>query len=417
MQINPWEQQGGASRCTLCKGSKMLCGKDRCPILAKVYSQQKTAPLIDSLELEGSSPPAIFVGRFSYPKVYIGPLTPPVHGDTGLMDLPESWSGRAVEEIVDFRSQLVRGKYRVDVHEVDSPNRMVQYTRELVLAKESAETEVHFTKKPAGRITLGDEIQPFGPSAPMEKLSVGSYSTDHRIEKAYGDTDLKAAEAVLNLYGKELPVSKIQKAFSAGIFGIGKNRKFVPTRWSITAVDDTIGKALLENTKTYPLINEYRIYEATDFDNRWIIMMMPRPWGYELIEAWYPKTIWNPEGTEIEMCSSSETYNGRKKYAEIGGCYYSARLAVNELLNAEKRQAAIAIFREAHAGYIMPLGVWVVREGVRNALKQKPMKFATMQEAHNYISTKLEIPMSRWIKQSDVLKDTMYQRRMADYGF
>lgn len=415
-QINPWNESGGAHRCVICKGTKMLCGKDRCPILVKVYATQKTIPLIDSLELEGSSPPAIFVGKFNYPKVYVGPLIPPAHGDTTMMDLPESWTGRTVEEIVGFRSQLVRGKYRVDVRDVESPNRIVRHTRELVLAKESIETEAFFTKKPAGRIFLSDEVQPFGPSAPIEKFDVGSYHTDHHIEKAYSDTDLKANQAVIRLYGKETPVSKIQKAFSAGVFGIGKNRKFVPTRWSITAVDDALGKHLLETTKASPLINEYRVYEAVDFDNRWIILMMPRPWSYELIEAWYPKTLWNPEGNEVEIFSSSEGYNGRKTYAEIGGCYYAARLAVNERLTAERRQAAVVILRESHAGYIMPLGVWVVREGVRQALKKEPMKFATLSEAFGYASAKLDIPVKTWIKHSTVLKNSMYQKRMIDYG-
>ena len=143
--------------------------------------------------------------------------------------------------------------------------------------------------------------------------------------------------------------------------------------------------------------------------------MMPREWSYELIEAWYPKTLWNPDKSNIEIFSSYEFYDGRKTYADIGGCYYAARLASNELLNRERRQAGIVIMREAHAGYIMPVGVWNVRESVRNALKTKPMKFPTLKESLDYASKKLDITMKKWIETSAVLRDTMQQRRLVDF--
>src|SRR5439155_1429149 len=83
------------------------------------------------------------------------------------------------------------------------------------------------------------------------------------------------------------------RAFSVGAFGIEKNRRFVPTRWSITAVDDTIGKQLRDGVEAFPLINEIRVYEAIGFDDRFLVVMIPRPWRYELIEAWYPNTLGN----------------------------------------------------------------------------------------------------------------------------
>ena len=100
--------------CSICKGAHRLCGKDRCPLMIKFYSQQKTMPLIDTKDLAGSSPPSVFVGRYGYPKVDIGPLLPPEFGDTTVMDRPEMWMGKSIDEIVDFRFRLVRGKYRID---------------------------------------------------------------------------------------------------------------------------------------------------------------------------------------------------------------------------------------------------------------------------------------------------------------
>ena len=400
------------SVCAKCKG-RLWCGKDRCPLLVKFYAQTRVKPLIDSTSLDGSSPPSVFIGRFNYPKVFIGPMLPPLHGDTSIMDTPELWSGKSIEEIVDFRFQLVRGKFLTDIKNFEG--KIIEKTRDIALAENSPDAEVEFKTKPQGRIVLDDEVQPFGPSAPLLRLDVGNYKIDNKIEKAYCDTDLKAKEAVLSLYDKGILVSKIQKAFSVGAFGLEKNRRFVPTRWSITAVDDTISKNMVEYTKTFPLINEYRVYEHVQLDNRWIILMIPREWCYELIEAWYPNTVWNPTGREISIFSDSEFYDGRKTYAEIGGCYYAAKLATNELLNKEKRQAGIVILREAHPGYIMPVGVWNVREAVRQAVKNKPMKFTTLNEAFEYVSKKLEIPIKTWIKHSSVLKDSLQQRKITDF--
>jgi len=400
------------SLCAKCKG-RLWCEKDRCPILVKFYAQTKVKPLIDSTYLEGSSPPSVFVGRFNYPKVFVGPMIPPQHGNTSLMDTPELWSGLSIEEIVNFRFKLVRGKYLTHIKNFEG--RIIERTREIALAENSPDAEAEFKTKPKGRIALHSEIQPFGPSAPLVKLDVGSYKFNKRIEKTFYDIDLKAKDAVINLYKNKVLVSKIQKAFSVGAFGIGKNRRFVPTRWSITAVDDIVSKNMIEYTKDYPIINEFRVYEHVQLDNRWIVLLIPREWCYELIEAWYPKTLWNPDDIEIAMFSDYEFYDGRKDYPDIGGCYFASRLAINELLNKERRQAGVVVLREAHPGYIMPVGVWNVREAVRQAVKNKPMKFSTLNDTLSYISKKLEIPIKDWIDYSNVIRDTLHQKKIVDF--
>jgi hypothetical protein len=403
------------SLCGLCRGTKFLCGKLRCPVLVKFHSHEKIKPLVDKLELGGSSPPSVFVGRIGYPKITIGPMIPPFMGDTSLVDTPELWLDKSIDDIVDFRSMLIRGKYNVDVLDVENPNKIVEYTRELALSKNSVYSEAIFSKKPKGKITFYDEIQPHGPSAPLKSFNITNPKYDQRIEKAFYDTDLKSRDAVLDLYKNGVKISKIQRSFSVGTFGVKKYRKFVPTRWSITAVDSLLGKELIKNTKENKLINEFRTYYLNQFDNRWIILMMPTEWQYELIEAWYPNTTWNQFSSSISIFNSYEFYKDRTKYAEIGGCYYAARLAVNELLNKENRQAGIVILREAHPGYIMPIGVWNVRESVRKALKEPFKKFDTLQKSLIYISEKMDIPLKRWIKNSAVLKRNLFQKRLEDF--
>lgn len=405
---------GSNSICVVCRGAKLLCGKARCPVLVKFYSRAKVKPLTENLGIDGSSPPGVFVGRIGYPYISVGPLIPPEHGDTMLLDTPEMWLGKSIDDIVDFRSQLVRGKHLVHIRDLES-SKIIEATCEMALCKNPVDVEAEFLKKPTARLVLDDEVQPFGPTAPLKKMDIGNTKFDNRMEKATNDTDMLARDAVLELYDKGTMVSGIQRAFSAGSFGEGKARRFVPTRWSITAVDSMIGANLMDKMKDNPVINEYMVFESWQLDNRFVVLMIPRAWSYELIEAWYPNTVWNPFGKDVAIMSSSEGYNGRTTYAEIGGCYYAGRLAVNEYLVKEKRQARVVILREAHPGYIMPVGVWNVRENVREALRNPPHRFQTLDDVFGYLSTRLVIGKERWVKESTVLKETKYQKGLEDF--
>jgi len=370
---------------------------------------------MQSEDISGASPPSVFVGRIGYPYVYAGPLVPPVHEDTSLYDLPEFWFGKTIDDIVGFRSMLIRGKHRVHVRKFEEAGKIIEKTRELALAVNPVDVELMLKKKPRGFLLLDDEVQPFGPSAPIRDLIVSNARWDHQIGKAYSDTDLKATNAVLEIYSKGVLVTKIQRAFSVGAFGLKKNRRLVPTRWSITAVDSIISKELMEKVKTFPEINEYRIYESRYLDNIFEVLMLPNAWSYEIIEAWHPGTVWNPHGRETFLFSGWEGYDGRTTYAEIGGCYYSARLAVCEQLVRERRQATAIVLREAHPGYIMPVGVWQVRENVRNAMRQKPFTFNTLDEALKWIAGKFQIPLQRWIMRSKLLKNALFQKKITDF--
>lgn len=405
----------GKGLCVACKGGKFLCGKTRCPLLVRANFYLKTMPLIKGLDVDGASPPSVFVGRIGYPYVYAGPMVPPVHEDTSLYDIPELWFGKSIDEIVGFRSLLIRGKHRVHVRRFEEAGKIMDHTRELALSVNPVDVELALTKPPRRNLVLDDEVQPFGPSAPLRDLRVGTASWDHQIEKAYYDTDLKAANAVRSLYDKGVLVTKIQRAFSVGAFGLKQNRRLVPTRWSITAVDSILSKDLMEKIKTYPEINEYRLYESRYLDNIFEVLMLPQAWSYESMEAWYPGTIWNPSGQSVVMYSDREGYEGRTTYADIGGCYYAARLAVSELLAKERRQATVIVLREAHPGYIMPVGVWQVRENVRNAMKQTPLKFNTLDEALARISSQFQIPLQKWIQDSKLLQDALFQKRLTQY--
>jgi hypothetical protein len=170
--------------CILCRGAKLLCGKKRCPVLVKFYSRAKVKPLNDSLNIDGSSPPGVFIGRIGYPYVSVGPLIPPSHGDTTLLDTPEMWPGKSIDDIVDFRSQLVRGKHLVHIRDLEV-SRIIEATREMALCISPIDVEAEFLKKPRARLMLDDEVQPFGPTAPLKKIDVGNTKFDQRREDSF----------------------------------------------------------------------------------------------------------------------------------------------------------------------------------------------------------------------------------------
>ncbi len=401
--------------CMQCRGSRMLCGKAHCPILAKAESLVRHLPNLKSNEIVGSSPPGAFVGRIGYPKVYVGPLIPPTKGDTHVLDTPELWLGKDIQTIIDFRFSLVRGKSLLDVHDAVDPNSYLLDLHDLALSSASVDVDAKFRKKPRMAVTLSDETQPFGPSALIEKLQVSPSTGERKLEAVYYDGDELAVDGMFDLYRDGIEVSRIQRIFSLGMLGKQKQRKIVPTRWSITSVDDTLSKRLLHSVKNYQPIDKYQVHTYQYLDNVYEVIMSPRNWEYESIEAWFPGTAWNENGVAPAIMGDHEPYEGRTTYASIGGCYYSCRLAAAEALERIQRQAAVLVLREARPGYILPVGVWNVRESVRAALRTRPATFDTFQQALQYACNDFIIPREIWIRNSALIRGEMFQQRLNQY--
>ncbi len=394
----------------------MLCGKAKCPILVKAEAMVRAKGSLDREEVDGSTPPAVFVGRLGYPKVQVGPLIPSFYGDTMLLDTPEWWMGKSIEEIVEFRYNLVRGKRRLDVSSASMRGGFLDTLQELAMSVRAVDAEAVFEKRPVDTLILSDITQPFGPSAPLKSFRPAQGSVDQRIEKAYYDRDLKSAEAVVELYARGVLVTRIQRAFSLGMFGLGRRRRLVPTRWSITAVDSIISQALINKIKDKPTIDKYLVYYLKNIGNLYVAILMPKPWSFEWIEAWFPDTPWNPQGaSEPALMGDYEPFWGRKTYPSIGGCYYSARLAVAERLVRYGRQAAAVVLREIYPEYILPVGVWNVREGVRAAFNTKPRVFETLQDALEFAKGLLRVPLRSWLGQSVLLRSALEQRSIREY--
>lgn len=399
--------------CLECRGGRHLCGRVLCPIIVKSMVNSKRTESY-SKELEGSSPPSIFIGRAGYPRVYIGPVAPPYIGDTALMDTPELWHGKSLEEILDFRFSLIRGKIRAYVHWASKDIKLILKLQELAMAKRPVDLEIEFRKQPSGIVYYDEVSPPFGPSAPLKRFEVGgNVKIDEKIEKLYYDRDIRARDAVYNLYKEGVPVSRIYKALSMGVFG--RERRIVPTRWSITATDSIISEEIIKRLKDKPLINDYRVYKLKIHKNLFVAILLPEIWSFEWIEAWFPNTTWNTSDNRIEVMGDHEFFKGRTEYPEIGGCYYSARLAVAEALSREGRQAAAIIMREIHSGFSIPIGVWFVRENLRSMFRMAPERFNNLDDALKYAFDQLTLSYKEWLKASTLLHHFLFQTKMDRY--
>lgn len=345
-------------------------------------------------------------------------MVPPEKGDTSIYSSPEKWYGEAnIDDIIRFRGNLARGKkqLKTGIEITDRLDKETRKTRILALFNEPTETELTFNKKLSNNLKLDYKSQPIGPSGKITSFDYGNSRANRDIEKIYYDDDLKSEKAVKKLYRQDISISKIQDIFMVGGTGLKQNRRFVPTRWAITAVDDIIGKDLREKTKKREIISSYEVYSANYLDNQWIIIFTPTPWQYELVEAFYPETTWNPSSNQIAIFGDHEGLQGRKKYASLGGCYYSARLAVGEKLRQKNKQAGAIVLREARPGYILPVGVWLTRESIRNALKNEPKKFSNKQKTLQYINQKTDIKLSTWLEISELLKKQKQQKQLGEF--
>lgn len=371
--------------------------------LKKITSGMRWRSVELDEKLDGSSPPSVFIGKFGYPKVAIGPMITS-YDESAVLDMPEQWipQHKSQDDIIGFRMDLVRGKQVVDIH--DTEDRLVGKLQEISLASQSVQSEAEFKSRPRG-FTFDQEHQPFGPSAALDKFDIDNVKWNKNLEYTYYDTDLKAKEALEGLYQDGVLVSQMQKAFSTGTMGIGKNRKLVPTRWSITAVDSMLSDHLYEKVKYYDVLHNYQVREFSSLNNYYAVILLPTPWQYEWIEAFI-----HILGSEEVIFADHEAWRPKTEYSSVGGCYYSCKFGVLEGLEHMKRQAGAIVLREAYEGYV-PLGVFNVRENVRNAMKERPKEFETFRGALNYISTKLKLPMSRFIEQGSLLKEMLRYRQ------
>jgi len=403
--------------CIRCKG-KLLCGLSKCPILEKQASHTRIVSSMSGTNFIGASPPGFFVSWQNYPKVAVAPLSALPAEITEMSDLPEKWYGLPQEKIISFRESLLRSYKPMPVSLAADPSYELMEFQEIAMASNLFEMEVNLAEKPRQESSFDSFSAPLGPSAKLDNVKmIENPKVPKEIDYYVSDTAAKSNTALIELFQKGFPVSTLAKVLSSGALGVKKNRKLVPTRWSITAVDSNISKYFIEEKLPQnKIIDSFQLFHSKYLDNDFWVLLMPYPWSFEQVECWLPGGIWTKEATKFNILSDHELNAGLKGYPEeTEGAYFAARLAVVEHLVDKKSNAAAVIFREIGKDYAVPLGVWQIRENVRASLKEKPLEFTNLDLVMDFLSKKLVVPIEQYKKKSALLTHFKEQTRLSQW--
>ncbi len=410
--------------CSLC--SKKHFYRDTCPLIYKVMKQNQFNREAKQ-DYFGASP-NLFVGRFGYPNINVGMLNTEhdryQENDNHLLWSRENYS---LPQIMDLRLSLINSSFKANIKSFD--DRFLQMSQEVAMASQPVDVELHLSKKPQHKLTFHQDASPHGTTVRLVQADIAENpKIPTKIDKAVSDTDLKAGEALATLYRKEVDEHYLTKLLSAGTLGLGKNRKLVPTRWSITAVDDTLGKSLVEEVKNFSE-TDYTAFAGGYLGNYYLVLFFPGVWEYELFETYAESSLaeqdqWmKPHGSgqkQQHWTTDYEPYSGRKTYAEeTAGGFYAARLGVLEHLKKIRRQASCLVLRFITREYYAHLGVWVCREAVRKAMQAQPIVFSSrellIEFVRKFTAKKFNYPVDVLLRTSKVMQHVSQQRKLGEF--
>jgi len=379
-----------------------ICGEFNCKKHSFLISK------IKKIEFSGSSPPEIFVGRWNYPNVYTGILAPESYGNNEIMSSPEHWHSKKLQipEIMNYRNQLIYSRKQNHIKTQNS--KFHQVFHEIAMTHKSIATEFKLkkpispSKHPDRRVPLISRAAQLDRASLQENTKIKS-----KVDYLVNDTDVKSVTAIQELHKSGIQVSNIIKILSAGLLGLKKNRKLVPTRWSITATDNTISKNKLTKIRYFQEISEFQLFSEEYLGNHYEFLLLPDKYSFEVIEiALRNMKVWQ----------DYESFFPRKKYADsVVGGYYAVRLALTEHLEKIKRQAQCLVIREIRPQYYAPCGVGILRETARTAFKNKSEKFPTLKEALEKIQSRLKQPIENYTNKSWLLKNYGIQTRLSKF--
>jgi DNA repair protein NreA len=376
-------------QCVTCKG-KGMCGLARCPIVSRFHAQVASKP---SSSYQGSSP-SVFIGSFGYPDVQGGPL---LINDT---DNPPDWirDNLGMEEIVGIRARTIRGN--AGLHKIGGS------LQEIALSSIPIDVDIAFEKPIEFSLNFDGTVAPVGFSGSVKTMDlVGSAKVGRAVDRITSDEDIVATDAAIALNREGVDVYQITKLMTAGL--LGKRRKFVPTRWAITAVDDTLSNGLKKEIARFPPLEEILVFSGEIYGNRIVTILLPGDWKYEMIEVWGRHTLWAGDEEVIVQDREGMTKHG---YSQISGAYYSARLAVCEYLKGIRRSARVVLIRTISNDYWAPLGTWVIREAARKAMGSEPVTCASLDAA---VARAVFLTGSgTWVPHSTLIPELRTQRTL-----
>lgn len=392
------------------------CSEFDCVICTKGRASFKVVDSFKSDEFFGASP-APFISKFGYPDVNVGILTPPEVTDSAKYDAPRLWASKntKIPEIINYRSSLVNSR---SISNVKNPNKIASITQEVGLASKPVDVEIDLEKKPSLNLSFDSYSAPIGPAAYLKNARITQNATvPFHVEKVFSDTDLLASEAISYLFKQDYDENYLSQILSVGSVGLGKNRKMVPTRWSITATDDIIGKNILNQIRDFNEIENFEFYFDGYLGNYFVVLIFPYKFGYELFETFVPDDA--SFNTNLDFTTDHELFVGRKDYvSQTAGGYYASRLPIISSLLKRKKQGSVVVIRIITQEYKVPLGVWVVREATRKSIESKPTSFQSKELMIKYLQhftkNKFGIDINQFLIRSKIL-DSMKQKSLSSF--
>ena len=373
-----------------------MCRISPCPLLSEVKRRLPQNEPTTIGDLSGLSPPSIFVGRFGYPNVRVGPIVswteacenqPSTSGD------PAELFGRPLEEVAARHSNLVTGSRKMATTTPRDTDKILEATQIIAMSSCSIDVELQFNHPvPIGDPPTFDTMStPLGPRGDLVSAdAIGHASIHRRVDSVANETDLAADEAMAELNSSGIGEAHISRMLSSGLLGKEGKRKLVPTRWGITATDDHLSRQIWDRIRVLPSLDKYMVYKANYLDNRFHIILTPGLWAFQMLEAWSKESVW---GSTSKILEDREEIEPRSDYANsITGAYYAARLSILEHMERIGRSGACMVWRDIGPGYWAPVGVWLIRETIREAMKRKPTAFDTLSEAVRHVSQRVSSP-------------------------
>ncbi len=345
----------------------------------------KLRKLKDLSKFGAISPPSVFVGSsLKYPFMNVGVLSPlGFPKNPWIYDAEEYWAEKdfKIEDVLKLRNNLLNSRFRSRATDVRIKNKFLDVTKLIGISSKSVDLEIELKNKVRINKEKDKVLAPKRLSASLKKVKITSNVKVSQIVDYVINDEVKANEALSTLYKRKIPLSSLNKILSVGVLGLKKNKKLVPTRWSITAVDDSLAKELLKKVREYKTIENYELFFGEFLGNQYGIFLFPKIWSYELFEIYSPNSSWNPT-VGFKVSRDFESFRGRKDYAsDTAGGYYATRLPILEYLNKRKRQASVLVVRLETPSYWAGLGVWVVRESIKRTLSKKQFLFDSLESS------------------------------------
>jgi hypothetical protein len=384
--------------------------------------QDRFAETLQGDSLYGGVSPSIFVGRSNYPNVSTGILSPVGHDeDAASFETSAAWydEGVSIADVFGRRTQLLNSNRGTEVTNVaDSWDGFLGTQREVAIADRPVTVEIGLDGDPTVDFDpdAQDVATPVGPRARARSADLAENPhVPQAVKKTLEDDDWNAQGAMTYLYRRDFDVYDINTILSAGALGQTEQRRLVPTRWSITAVDDTVGQYLRGTIRDAPSVDSVQVWHNTYLGNAFWVILAPGRWEFELVEMKAPGSVWNPEPEQgVYTSSDHEGYEGRTGYAaETAGGYYAARLGVLEHLAAVGRQAKVLVLRHISDDYWGPVGVWQVRENVRHAFEGDHGEAETFRDAVTTVADELPVSLGRLRRTSEMVAGL--QAELSDF--